>query len=109
MGLDLKTLIHSPQAQYTLLVVTAADLQKLLEDAIAWGMSTIKERDEPKFYTREELLDLLHVSNPTLMSYRKRGLIPEPVTIDGRVLFDKAEVRTALAEGKLKNKIIRRQ
>ena len=46
--------------------------------------------------TGKELEQLLHVSAPTIMSYRRKGLLPEPVIIDGRVLYDKAKVREAL-------------
>ena len=61
-----------------------------------FAMKTIKEREEPSFYTRDELADKLHVSLVTLNRWRKEGRIPEPVTIDGRVLFDKAKVRDML-------------
>lgn len=107
--MSLYDIIHSENAANIQLVVNAKDLGELLDKAIAWGVQTIKEREEPDYYTREELLDMLHVSDPTLISYRKRGLIPEPVTLDGRVLYDKKEVREALASGKLKKKIIKRQ
>ena len=93
---DLKTLIHSDQAGSILLVVSANDLRQLLEDAMDFAMKTIKEREEPSFYTRDELADKLHVSLVTLNRWRKEGRIPEPVTIDGRVLFDKAKVRDML-------------
>lgn len=93
---DLKTLIHSDQAGNILLVVSANDLRQLLEDAMDFAMKTITEREEPSFYTRDELADKLHVSLVTLNRWRKEGRIPEPVTIDGRVLFDKAKVRDML-------------
>lgn len=103
--MDLNSIIQSENAGSIQLVVTAKDLKDLLDGAIAWGMKTIKERDEPRYYTREQLRDeVLHVSDPTLRKYREKGLIPEPVTIGGRVLYDKAEVRKALEEGKMKIK-----
>jgi hypothetical protein len=33
--------------------------------------------------------------------YRKKGLIPDPVTIGGRVLYDKAKVREALSKNRV--------
>lgn len=97
--MDLNSIIRSDGAANIQLVVTAKDLRDLLDGAIKWGMQTIQERDEPTYYTREELRDkVLHVSDPTLMSYRRKGLIPEPVVIDGRVLYDKAKVREAMEE-----------
>jgi hypothetical protein len=91
--MGLTELIQSKDAGNTLLVVTAADLGKLADDLIAFATQKIKEREEPDYYTRDELAAKLHVSLVTLNRWRNSGLIPEPVTIDGRVLFDKAEVR----------------
>lgn len=102
MTMDLNSIIRSEDAGNIQLVVTAKDLRDLLDGAIAWGMKTIKERDEPTYYSRDELLELLHVTDPTLLNYRKKGLIPEPVTIEGRVLYDKAKVREAMTSGKLR-------
>ena len=79
-------------------------MRDLLDGAMKFAMQKIKERDEPTYYTREELEQLLHVSQPTLLSYRKKGMLPEPVTIGGRVLYDKAKVREAMANGKIKVK-----
>lgn len=94
--MDLNSLMHSPDAANTLLVVSAKDLKDCFESWMKFTMQRIKEQDEPSYYTREELLEKLHVSDPTLNNYRKKGLIPEPVTIEGRVLYDKAKVREAI-------------
>ena len=45
--MDLNAIIRSEQAGSIQLVVTAEDMRKLLDGAIAWGMQTIRERDEP--------------------------------------------------------------
>lgn len=103
--MDLNSIIRSENAANIQLVVSAKDLRDLLDGAIKWGMKTIKERDEPTYYTREELQELLHCSAPTLMRYRKKGLIPKPTVIGGRVLYDKAKVREVMADGKLKMKV----
>ena len=102
--MDLNSLIYSDNAANIQVVVNAKDLRDFADSLIAFATKTIKERDEPSYYTRDELLELLHVSDPTLMSYRKKGLIPEPVTIEGRVLYNKADVRKAIESGKLKLK-----
>lgn len=103
--MDLNSIIRSENAANIQLVVSAKDLRDLLDGAIKWGMKTIRERDEPTYYTREELQELLHCSAPTLLNYRRQGLIPEPVTIGGRTLYDKAKVREAMTSGKLKVKV----
>lgn len=94
--MDLHSIIYGDDADKIQLVVNAKDMRDLLDGAIKWGMQTIKERDEPTYYTRDELQQLLHVSAPTLLNYRKKGLVPEPTTIEGRVLYNKAEVREYL-------------
>lgn len=101
--MDLNSLMHSPDAGNIQLVISAKDLRECFESWMKFATQTIKERDEPRYYTREQLRDeVLHVSDPTLRKYREKGLIPEPVTIGGRVLYDKAEVRKALEEGKMR-------
>lgn len=96
LTMDLNAIIRSDNAQSVQLVVNAKDLRDLLDGAMDFAMKTIIERDEPTYYSRKELEQLLHVSAPTIMSYRRKGLLPEPVIIDGRVLYDKAKVREAL-------------
>lgn len=100
--MDLNSIIRSEGASQIQLVVNAKDLRDLLDGAMAFAMKTIKERDEPTYYTRDEAAELLHVSAPTLISYRKKGLIPEPVTIEGRVLYEKGAFRKAMEENKRK-------
>lgn len=102
--MDLNSIIRSEGAESIQLVVSAKDLRDLLDGAMAFAIKTIKERDEPTYYTREQLADILHVSQPTLLEYRKKGLIPEPVKVGDRVLFDKAKVREAIESGSVKVK-----
>ena len=106
--MDLNSIIRSDNADKIQLVVNAKDLRDLLDGAIKFATKTIKERDEPTYYTREELQELLHVSAPTLLSYRKKGLVPEPTTIEGRVLYNKAEVREALSRSSVGRRLFNR-
>ncbi len=99
--MDLHSIIYSDEAPNIQLVVNAKDLRDFAESIMVWGMKTIKERDEPTYYTREEMMELLHVSDPTIRDYRRKGLIPEPVTVGGRVLYDKAKVREALTKNRV--------
>ena len=100
--MDLNALIYSENAANIQVVVNAKDLRDFADRLMAFATQKIKERDEPDYYTRDELLEKLHVSDPTLRSYREKGLIPEPVTIGGRVLYDKAAILKALEERKIK-------
>lgn len=102
--MDLNSIIRSDGAANIQLVVNAKDLRDLLDGAMAFAMKKIKERDEPEYYTREELAKVLHVSLPTIYEYRKKGVIPEPVKIGDRVLYDKAKVHEAISSGHVRVK-----
>lgn len=103
--MDLNSIIRSENAASIQLVVNAKDLRDLIDTAMEFASKKIKERDEPEYYSREELAMLLHVSQPTLLNYRKKGILPEPVTIEGRVLYDKAKVRESIDGGKIRIRI----
>lgn len=105
--MDLNALIYSDNASNIQVVVSAKDLRDFADSLMAFATQKIKERDEPTYYTREELEELLHCSTPTLLSYRRQGLIPEPVTMGGKTLYDKAKVREAMTSGRLKVKVNR--
>ena len=101
--MDLNSLIYSENAANIQVVITAKDLRDFADSLIAFATQKIKERDEPSYYSREELLEVLHVTGPTLNDYRKKGLIPEPVKIaGGKVLYDKAKVLQAIESGQLR-------
>lgn len=103
MAVDLNSLMHSPDAAHIQVVISAQDLRECFESWMEFATRKIKERDEPTYYTREEMLALLHVTDPTLNKYREDGLIPEPVKMaGGKVLYDKAKVREAIESGRIK-------
>lgn len=103
--MDLHNILYSPNAANIQVVINAEELRKCFEKMELNIMQRIREHDEPQFYTREQLADMLHVSVPTIYNYRKKGLLPEPVTIEGRVLYDKAQVRQCIESGKLRLRI----
>ena len=101
--MDLNALIYSDNAANIQVVVNAKDLRDFADSLMEFATKKIKERDEPTYYSREELLEVLHVTDPTLNDYRKRGLIPEPIKIaGGKVLYDKAKVLEAIESGQLR-------
>ena len=101
--MNLNDLMHSPDAAHIQVVISAKDLRDCFESWMNFAIDKIRERDEPSYYSREELLEVLHVTDPTLNEYRKRGLIPNPIKIaGGKVLYDKAKVQKAIESGRLK-------
>lgn len=59
-----------------------------------------EEFNMQKYYTRKELCEILHVTNPTVIEMVKRGEIREK-KIGGRILYDAAEIDEALKENKI--------
>lgn len=58
------------------------------------------ETDKPKYYTRKELCEMLHVTTPTVIELVKRGEIREK-RIGGRILYDAVEIDDAVREQKI--------
>ena len=46
---------------------------------------------KPKYYTRKELYEILHMTNPTVIEMVKRGEIYEK-KIGGRILYNAPEI-----------------
>ena len=108
MGLN--DLLYSPNAANIQVVISAKDLRECFESWMAFATQKIKEQDEPEYYTREELAEKLHISTVTLGRWRDNGLLPEPVKMEGRVLYDKAKVRDMIDQNyKLKRKLNKKQ
>ena len=74
-------------------------LENLAETIADKVMARIKEEDssKPKYYTRKDLFEILHVTNPTVIEMVKRGEIREK-KIGGRILYDAAEIDEAVKE-----------
>ncbi len=78
-------------------------LQNILEPFVGMIVERVAERvkqledaKEPRYYSREEVAQILHVSLPALHSYVKRGLL-SPKRVGRRVLFDAQAVDEAVA------------
>jgi len=56
--------------------------------------------EEPKYYNRQELAKLLHVSLPTIHNLMNRGVII-PKRVGKKVLFSQDEIRESIAHGEL--------
>ena len=69
-------------------------------ERVAQRVKQIEEEKEPRFYSRKEVSDILHVSLPTLHAMCNAGAL-HPQKIGGRVLFAAQEVDEAIKCGKL--------
>lgn len=100
--MDLNSIIYGDNAQNIQLVINAKDLRDFTDNIIAFAKHEIKAHTEPEYYTTKELEELLHVTAPTLIDYRAKGKIPQPVRVGRYMLYDKAEVNRAIREGKVR-------
>lgn len=93
----LHTICKTHEAGQTLLVVTAEDLR---EFAINLAREVMRQ-NEPQYFTRKELLDLLGVSARTLWGYEDAGIITAR-KVGRQNRYDKADIYEAIENGKLK-------
>ncbi len=67
----------------------------VLVDRLVVKMKQMEKEKEPRFYTRKEAAELLHVTLPTLNEYTKQGRLKSR-RINGRVLYDANEIDNAV-------------
>lgn len=88
------------------LVLTAEQTEQLFNVFKPYILRLIQESNSeapepeptPRYLTRREVRDLLHISYPTLDSYSARGLLTRQ-RIGNRVLYDADEIQNALNGG----------
>ena len=96
------------------LVLTAEQTEQLFKAIEPYIKRLIRESNSeapepeptPRYLTRREVRDLLHISYPTLDSYTAKGLLNR-TRIGNRVLYDAAEISQALA-GNMRLKVTAR-
>ena len=92
-GLDILNEIHAP----------LKELMNNFADAVAERVIAkmrAVESDKPRYYTRKELCEMLHVTAPTVIELVKRGEIREK-RIGGRILYEATEIDKAVQEQKI--------
>jgi hypothetical protein len=52
----------------------------------------------PPFVTAEQIAELLHCCPQTVRNWSKRGILPPPIVLGRRKLWDAAAVRSVLAQ-----------
>ena len=72
-----------------------------LVERIAQRVKQLDEEKEPRYYSRKEVADLLHVTLPTLHTMVKGGAL-NPEKVGGRVLFAAQAVDEAIKCGTLR-------
>ena len=103
--IDIYRLLQKEDTGSTLFMVSAGDLKEWAQTLIKDTMELVESKYEPKYYTREELSNILHVSVQTIDNYCKKNILsPIKMASTGKkakVLFDQSEVRNAISKQKI--------
>ena len=75
------------QTQQSAIISLFATFIDVIVDQVTESVLTAAAKKEPKFYTRKETADLLHVTLPTLARLTKDGLIVSK-RIGSRILYE---------------------
>ena len=99
--IDIYRLLQKEDTGSTLFMVSAGDLKEWAQTLIKDTMELVESKYEPKYYTREELSNILHVSVQTIDNYCKKNILsPIKMASTGKkakVLLDQNEVRKAIS------------
>lgn len=66
-------------------------------DRVSERVLSVTAKKEPKFYTRKQTAELLHITLPTLARITKAGLI-ESKQVGSRILYDAEAIDAAVAK-----------
>ena len=70
-------------------------------ERVAQRMVELESKKEPRYYSRQEIADILNVSLPTVHAMVKGGAL-QPTKIGRRTLFDAKSVDEAIKLGRVK-------
>ena len=97
---NLQALLNSPEAGNTIIMVSADQIRKLIEDVTANTRRIVEEQFQPRYFTVEQMMDLFSVSQATIYNWMKSGKVKGyKMEEGGRTYFDQAEVREAMKKG----------
>lgn len=86
-----------------LLVIEADDFSAIVESAVVRAMKGLlsnQPKEQSKYYDTNELCALLKIDRITVWSWEKKGIL-KPIRAGRRKLYDRAEIDSALSQGKL--------
>ena len=74
---NLQQILSSNEAPNTIVMMTAADLKKLIDDTNAYTRRAVEEQYQPRYYTASDLQKLFKVSRTTIYNWEKDGKLPQ--------------------------------
>lgn len=101
--LNLQQLIHSEEAPNTIVMMTAEDLRKLIEDTNAYTRKCVEEQHQPRYFTQKDLTKLFGVSRTTIYNWEAEGKLPKPFVPEGtdKKLWSQEEIHKWVNAGKV--------
>lgn len=97
---NIQTIINSPQAGQTLIMLNGEQLRQLIDDVTANTRRIVEEQYQPKYFTVEEMTKLFDCQTSTIYNWIKKGKIKAyKMEENGRTYFDQAEVRETMRQG----------
>lgn len=97
---NLQQILNSPSAASTLLMISAADLKDFTERVVEQTRLAVEEKYQPIYMTREEVMELLHISNGTFYNYLRSGKLA-PLMVGEKKLFLRSDIDEAIRSGRL--------
>lgn len=79
-------------------------ISRAVEDSVARAMANYQPRVEPeapKYYSRKDVAEILHISYPTLHGLMKKNAI-KFIKVGKKTLFPQAELDAMVASGELR-------
>ena len=97
---NIQALLNSQDSPNTLIMMSAEQLNKLIEDVTANTRRIVEEQYQPKYFTMEDMMNLFQVKQATIYNWIKRGVIKPHYVVDGgKPYFEQAEIRDHMERG----------
>ena len=99
---SIQQIISSHDAPSTIIMITAADLNKLIDDTNAYTRLAVEEQFQPRYFDASDLQKLFRISRTTLYNWVKNGKLPPYRIPEGtdKKLWDQAEIKAWVDAGK---------
>lgn len=94
------TKISLTQTQIAVLMPILTPFIDIIVERVSERVLSVAKKKEPKFYSRKETAQLLHVTLPTLARLTKDGLITAK-RVGSRILYDAEAIDAAVKENKM--------
>lgn len=94
--------LNTPSEANTIIMMTAADLKKLIDDTNAYTRRVVEEMHKPSYFNTADLMKLFKVGRTTIYNWERDGKLPKCIQPEGTdlKLWDQSEVFAWANSGK---------